>query len=61
MFGEKHGYATIQEFIMYMDHYAKHPLIYQDVNNTKYPLYVFDSEVLQHHFVGDYDMKCMIV
>ena len=55
VFGENFGYATIEEFVSYMDQYRlssswKH-------TSFKAPLYVFDSYVLQEHFVGHYDLK----
>ena len=55
VFGEYFGFATIEEFISYMDQYTLNPGIGSDNRTFKVPLYVFDSEVLQHHFLGQYN------
>ena len=56
MFGEDFGYATIEEYVSYMDQYRLSPLINSDPGTFKIPLYVFDSEVLQEHFSDHYNI-----
>ena len=59
MFGETFGYATVQEFVSYMDQYALSPAIESWSGNGTFqaPLYVFDSEMLEEHFVGQYSLN----
>lgn len=57
IFGEKFGYATIEEFVSYMDEYRLSSWTEHNHTSFKTPLYVFDSEVLTEHFVGHYDLK----
>ena len=57
VFGELFVYATIQEFLSYMDGFAVDATV--DVADTatfKAPLYVFDAELLQSHFKGLYSL-----
>lgn len=53
VFGEFNGYATIDEFVAYMD-----KLAVDQVSSavTTPPLYVFDSEILQDKFHGQYQL-----
>ena len=57
IFGEKFGYATIKEFVSYMDEYRLSSWIERNHTSFKAPLYVFDSEMLKEHFIGHYDLK----
>lgn len=58
MFGELFGYATISEFIRYMDGYAVDAAVdIADLAEFKAPLYVFDGELLQSHFKGLYSLE----
>ena len=57
IFGETFGYATIEEFVSYMDRYSLSSWTEPNHTSFKAPLYVFDSEVLEEHFIGHYDLK----
>ena len=70
VFGERFGYASIQEFLSYMDHYAQDPAPEVGgrgrTGNSREgeegegvfspPLYVFDSHVLEQNFSRFYSM-----
>lgn len=58
VFGERFGFATVKEFLAYMDNYALEPSIGGAAESASFkaPLYVFDGEVMQSHFKGYYDM-----
>lgn len=56
VFGERFGYATIGEFVTYMDGYTLSPGVDSDHSTFEAPLYVFDSEVLQEHFSDEYNI-----
>ena len=61
VFGERFGFATVKEFLAYMDGYAVDAAVnIADSANFKAPLYVFDSELMQNHFRGHYDNKGII-
>ena len=57
IFGETFGYATIEEFVSYMDWYRLSPSTHPNHTSFKAPLYVFDSEMLKEHFLGHYDLQ----
>jgi hypothetical protein len=55
VFGEFNGYATITEFITYMDKLVTEKV--QAFNLTEPPpMYVFDSEILREKFHGQYQL-----
>ena len=63
MFGEKHGYSTIEQFLSYMDKYATLPAVGtfdgslgNQTQEIRAPLYVFDNGVLEKHFQKDYHL-----
>lgn len=56
VFGEKFGYATIGEFVAYMDGYTLSPWSGTNHSTFQAPLYVFDSEVLQENFLDQYNI-----
>ena len=67
MFGEKHGYTTIEQFLSYMDEYAALPAVGtfdgslgNQTKEFRTPLYVFDSGVLEKHFQKDYRLPGML-
>ena len=57
IFGEIFGYATIEEFVSYMDRYRLSSSTEPNHTSFKAPLYVFDSEMLKEHFIGHYDLQ----
>lgn len=54
VFGESHGYSTVQEFVQYMDEYS----ITLGVSKTEIavPLYIFDPHLLREEFTGHYSL-----
>ena len=57
VFGERFGFATVKEFLTYMDGYAAHATIdIADSAQFKAPLYVFDGELLRSYFKGQFPM-----
>ena len=48
VFGEKFGYATVGEFLQYLEQQARNP--------DYPPLYVFDGEIMQTTFKGQYSL-----
>lgn len=57
VFGETFGYATVKEFVSYMDQYRLRSWTEANHTSFKAPMYVFDSEVLKEHFTGHYDLN----
>ena len=58
VFGELFGYATLREFLVYMDGYAREvSLDVADSAHFKAPLYVFDGKILESHFKGSYSLE----
>ena len=54
VFGELNGYATISEFLIYMDELGENQTLSSNMRTA--PLYVFDNEILQEKFIGDYQL-----
>ena len=51
VFGERFGYASVSEFLTYMDGYAQvASLNVADSADFKAPLYVFDGVLLESQF-----------
>ena len=63
VFGELFGFATVKEFLAYMDGYSLDASVKAaaDSASFKAPLYVFDGELIQNHFIGKYNIKGMLM
>ena len=53
IFGETFGYATVGEFLQYLERQARNP--------NYPPLYVFDSEVMQTVFIDQYTLPGLLL
>ena len=53
-FGDLFGYATLLEFVQYMDGYGLHSSLDIDAENFQAPLYIFDDKILENHFKAQY-------
>lgn len=52
VFGVRHGYSTVQEFVQYMDEYSS--TLRLNGTGAAAPLYAFDPHILKEEFIGRY-------